>query len=650
MLTLTLNSQVIPIPSDFSMRLTWKSPVVDFEKIPSGYGLGLSIPINEHTSLIFGRSERFTKYRIGNDQKFPGFEVRFGGLLLMAGTLTINGVSKGVYDATLIDQVGVLGEREQERDILEFAEFAEEIAWENSANFSPDTHPYCCFPVKNPEFFKDKGLMDERVKQQLNEETGETEDVTYDCEILRYVFDKTVDSMVNAPNPFGFGIWCKTGDISLAIDRTHKPQIKEYEAGDLTVVSPFFFLNHVIAKALKANSIFMKSNFLDTDADLRTLCIYNNFDMTLNTFDLSFVGGEYEWTANIYDDLFEGRTPPPAGEQTYKSLGKRIVAYKRDYTKPIVPKNHLPKMKLGDLLLSTQNLTNSCFHILPNNTVNVYSRDQIIAGAAIDLDSYFMAPWQLGEKKNAALKFTWEHDKQDLVFGERFTDLSDRISDIKTPVDNWAALQLLIDSVEGEIRFLIQDNVYAEYRWISQTKYDEDTHKEQTTDVLGWQEISIGYQNGWYKYGREEVEEIKTSWSTLSGKYYDVVVAKRGLLAKQQGNMNSWKAPQKAFSPRLMLYNGDNSGSNESFTMALDWEKTDKGILAKFWKLWNPFWANRLPITGEFDLPVNMLRHLIYNICSKYRTREGEFLIEEMSCDIFIDRIGTTEIKGFKVE
>jgi len=650
MLTLTLNSQVIPLPVDFSMRLTWKSPVVDFEKIPSGYGLGLSIPINEHTSLIFGRSERFTKYRSGNDQKFQGFEVRFSGLLLMAGTLTITGVSKGAYDATLIDQVGVLGEKEQERSILEIPEFAEEIEWQNSTNFSPDTHPYCCFPVKNPEFFKDKGLMDERVKQQLNEETGELEDVTYDCEILRYVFDKTVDSKVNAINPYVGGIWAKTGNISLTIDRTHKPQIKEYEAADLTVVSPFFFLNHVIAKALKSNNIFVKTNFLDVDTDLRTLCIYNNFDMTLNTFDVSFIGPGYEWKINIYDDLFEGRTPPPAGEQTVKSMGKRIVSYKRDYTKPILAKNHLPKMKLGDLLLSTQNLTNCCFHFLPNNTVNVFSRDEIIAGTSIDLNSYFLEPWAIGEKKNTALKFIWDHDGQDLVFGERFTDLSDRISDIKTPVDNWDALQLLTGSTEGEIRFLIQDNIYAEYKWISQTTYDQDTHKEQTTDVLGWQEISIGYQNGWFRYGREEVEEIKTAWSTLSGKYYDVVVAKRGLFTKQQGNMNSWLAPQQAFSPRLLLYNGENDGGNESFTLALDWSKAGKGILAKYWKFWNPFWANRLPVTGEFDLPVNMLRHLIYNICSKYRTREGEFLIEEMSCDIFIDRIGITEIKGFKVE
>jgi len=73
MLALTLNGQLIPIPQDFSMRLTWKSPICDFEKIPSSYGLGISLPINEYTRSIFGNPERFTKYRSGNDQKFPGF-------------------------------------------------------------------------------------------------------------------------------------------------------------------------------------------------------------------------------------------------------------------------------------------------------------------------------------------------------------------------------------------------------------------------------------------------------------------------------------------------------------------------------------------------------------------------------------------------
>jgi len=646
MLTLTLNNQVIPLPTDFSMRLTWKSPVCDFEKIPSGYGLGISFPINEYTRQLFGNPQRFTKYRAGNDQKFPGFEVRFGGVLLMAGTLSITSSSKEAYEATLIDQVGVLGEKEQERSILEFPEFAEELEWQNTTNFSPDTHPYCCFPVKNPEFFKDKGLMDERVKQQLNETTNKMEDVNYDCEILRYVFDKTVDSTINALNPFNGGIWDLESNISLTIDRTHKPQIKEYEAGDLTVVSPFFFLNNIIKTALKANDIHLKTNFLDADADLRTLCVYNNFDITNNTFVLEESGVYWQ---NAYLDSFEGRLVP-YGEVQYRSVGQQIVGYARDYASPIMAKNHLPKMKMGDLLLSTQNMLNCCLHFLPNKTVNIYSREDILSDPAIDLDAYFLGDWQIGDKKNVALKFVWKHDDQDQVFGERFTDLSDRISDIKAPVDNWEALKVLTGSVEGEIRFLLQDNVYAEYKWITQSSYDYSTNREQTLDVLGWEEVSIGLQNGWHAYGREEVEEIKTAWSTLSGKYYDVVVARRGLFAKQQGNMNSWLAKHQAFSPRLLLYNGNNTGSNENSNLALDWSKADKGILPKYWKLWNPFWANRLPVTGDFDLPVNILRHLIYNICSKCRTREGEFLIEEMSCDIFIDRIGTTEIKGFKVE
>lgn len=110
------------------------------------------------------------------------------------------------------------------------------------------------------------------------------------------------------------------------------------------------------------------------------------------------------------------------------------------------------------------------------------------------------------------------------------------------------------------------------------------------------------------------------------------------------------EAKLQAFSPRLLIYAGNNQGGNETDTFSLDYEKTGKGILPTFWKYWNPFWANRLEVSGSFDFPVNVLRHLIYNICNKYRTREGEFLIGEMSCDIYVDRIGETEIKGFKVE
>ena len=131
MLTLTLNNNPIPLPVGFSMQLTWKSPVCDFEKIPSGYGLGISIPINEYTRPMFGNPERFAKQRSGSVQKYPGFEIRFSGVLLMAGTLVINNVTgsgtESSYEASLIDQVGILGEKEQERDKIGRASCRERV-------------------------------------------------------------------------------------------------------------------------------------------------------------------------------------------------------------------------------------------------------------------------------------------------------------------------------------------------------------------------------------------------------------------------------------------------------------------------------------------------------------------------------------------
>jgi hypothetical protein len=149
MLTLTLNGNNIPLAAGFSMRLTWKNPACAFDKIPGSFGLGITFPINEYTRALFGFLERFAKYRpstgSGNDicQKFPGFEIRFGGVLLMAGTLTITASNPssdsgadGTYEASLIDQVGVLGELEQQHDLLDIPAFSRELDWVASSTIA----------------------------------------------------------------------------------------------------------------------------------------------------------------------------------------------------------------------------------------------------------------------------------------------------------------------------------------------------------------------------------------------------------------------------------------------------------------------------------------------------------------------------------
>jgi len=647
MLTLTLNNQVIPLPTDFSMRLTWKSPVVDFEKIPSGYGLGMSFPINEYTRQLFGNPERFTKYRAGNDQKFPGFEVRFGGVLLMAGTLSITSSSKDAYEATLIDQVGVLGEKEQERSILEFPEFAEEMAFENKTAYSPDTDPYCLFPFANSNFFKDKGVMIERtVTIPDPDRPGKTKDETYELELMSYLYNKSVQSIINIKDNNGTTKLLES-IISL---RNLQQKNNTYDTGEVSVVTPMFYLNYIISKALKLNGYHLIENKLATDSVLKKLCIYNNYDITAMNFDQTgeIIGIEYK--PEISGDLIWVDTNGnPISSDVKTSISIKLYSYIRWIEGlKVVPKNSLPKMKVGDLLLSTQNLVNICYHFLPNNTINAYSRDEILSGVAIDLNVFFLGTWAIGEKKNVALKFIREHDSNDLLFSEEFQDLSDRRDNILEPVENYSLLLLVANPKESDIRFVKSVNAFYEYKWITNSKTDSQTLDALFYDTFGWEKLSIGLQNGFYMYGRDEVEEIKSNWSSTWG-----INQGFGQMAivRQQGNMNAWKSKTQAFSPRLLIQDADGSkGSNETTELSFEYEKPEIGLFPKFWKLWNPFWANRLPVTGDFDLPVNILRHLIYNICNKYRTREGEFLIEEMSCDIFIDRIGTTEIKGFKVE
>lgn len=182
---------------------------------------------------------------------------------------------------------------------------------------------------------------------------------------------------------------------------------------------------------------------------------------------------------------------------------------------------------------------------------------------------------------------------------------------------------------------------------MTETKVDPQTKEENSRDFLGWTELSIGYQKGWYKYGREKVEEIKTAWAPVFG-VNDTLPPIATI--RQKGNTDVWKDVQIEFAPRLMIQQTGTSGAHESDDFSFEYEKPTIGLFPKYWKNWNRFWANRLPVTAEFDLPVNVLRYVIYNICNKYRTREGEFLIEEMRTTITVNAINASQIKGYKVE
>jgi hypothetical protein len=54
-------------------------------------------------------------------------------------------------------------------------------------------------------------------------------------------------------------------------------------------------------------------------------------------------------------------------------------------------------------------------------------------------------------------------------------------------------------------------------------------------------------------------------------------------------------------------------------------------------------------VEGSFDLPLNVLYHVVNNITGKYRTVHGDFVIETIETEFGSNMIGTTRITGFKI-
>lgn len=615
-LSISINNRTIPLNRDFSMQLTWRSAICSFDKIPSSYALGLSFPINDYTRAIFGSPERFEKHRIPDDNKFTGCEIRFSGTLLIAGTVTITGVSGDVYNASLDDLVGVIGEKELERELHEIDVFDEELAFTKKTNYDPETDPYCLFPVKNAGFFKDRGKIVKRTITETDPYSGESKEIKdSDIELLSFLFRKQpIDSIINARTITGEIF---TTDTTIRLDTND-----EFDA-EVSVVTPFFFLRYILRKMLKVNDFYIENSIIDENEELKKLCLYNNYDITRMFFTTD-------------RDVSTVRYSSP-----YVAAGRRISIYNRTYSSMVInTQNHIPNISIGDFLLGLQNFINIFFDFKQNNKVDIRCREAIITGSSFDLNKFSLGKWEPGEKKNLTLKFISEHDSNDVVFSE-YNDLSDRRNSMKPAVDTWDDLLLIASPQFGDIRFVKDRKIYAEYKWLT-IEYSDKSKNAQYIDAQGWEQISIGFQDGFYQYGNDKTEEIKTPFSTLAGNASLPV-------CNQTGNMNVWKNTVVDFSSRLLFYRGNNFGGNTTDTLSLDWDSST-GLIEKRWKNWARFWANRLPVTGSFSVPVNLLKYIIDNINQKYRTREGEFLIEEMSCEITIDSIGDLEIKGFKVE
>lgn len=628
MIEFRLDNTPLVVGRNTSVKLRWVNPAVKFDEIPSDAGLGIDIGVNVHTKHIFGNPERFEKYNAGNNREFPNFEIRFSGMLLHAGTFIITNADNVNYTGWVRGNVANIGKAEREKYINENERFDTEIPFVNKIAYTPSTDAFCFPKIYNPDFFSKIGAS-LKAKRMIDDpkNPGTEIEEEYDTTALTYWFLKTTNGIINSLDQFHF---INNPDALFKIYNL----IEKVEP-KVNAVVPMFYLNYILEEILKSHHYKIVDNFLKDDPQFHHLCLYNNHDITIN--EPINISQEIMWDAIDFGDYILAGGYEFYGSE-FEAIHRKTLAGVK-----IKAKNHLPKSKLSDFLLGIQNYLNIIFFFKRDNTVNIIDRESILTNSSYSLDQYFIEQWALNEKKNVAIKFSMEHDNDDLIFNELYTDLSDRFEDILGPVVNWEALAAITDPQPGNIRYVMDQNVYAEYGWAVKTLTDPETWEDVSINKLGWEIISIGYQPGFYNYGMDEQEEIKTVFSTLT--------LTAGLKTRQPGSMDYKKFRVSGFSPRLIY----DTLSHYQYKN-LDWNhymegiffNGDFGLIATRYKNWAPFLANRLPVFGKFQLPLNILYYVIDNIFRKYQTRKGEFIIETMETEFKGNRIGPTEIQGYK--
>jgi hypothetical protein len=396
----------------------------------------------------------------------------------------------------------------------------------------------------------------------------------------------------------------------------------------VAVVSPFPFLHWLIDKIFRDNGFYMSDNFLKLDPDLKNLCLYNVFNILKN--DSNYTSEDYtivDWFSNDTRIL------------DFKKISNSTWALQS-----FLLNNLLPNIDFKSLLLSAQNTFNTFFWYNHNRTVQCIDREAILKGPAFNLGKYRVSKWVPGTRKDVCLKFSWNHDNDDTAFTSEFEELDEKRHKFKEPVNTYDDLiSILLPKEEGDIRLVKNENRYYEYGWFKVAALTGES-VEIDKDVLGWRKASIGLQNYYFNDGDREQEEIKSDFSTLR-------MAQEGYpVAYQAGNSKAFAADTEPFSPRLLFYQGNNNGGNESASgKRFDW-KGDAGFVHSRYKLTAPFLAGRLPIKASFSLPPRILHYVLNNIYQKMDDVECQFLIDEINCDPSDQEETLVEISAYKVE
>lgn len=599
MLEFRLNNIPLIIDPGTSVVIVNRNPACFVKSLQNCAALGVTIPVNDHNRAHLDNPERFERYNPTSSRKYTGFEIRWGGALLIAGYLIVK-YEGGKYTGWVQSELGALGEAQQEKFLTEM-DWPTNQAFQHKTTYNDATDDYGILKVHNRNFWEGKGREAE-VNLDYIDSDGEAQKRTESYSVIGSDFRKNYHNKVN--------------NYSLA-------NIQEG-----CVISPYLHLRYVIKESLRMNGFFINRNdmLLDYFLSLQSnLMLYHNFNIV-----------DINWTATFVqfsDWTYTGDQGTPYDRNVI--LDKEWSVDNFNYA------DLLPRKSYKDFLLGLQNSHNYIFYFRTDGYVDIIDRNAIPNTTAIDLNKYFRGAWEIGEQHNVRLKFTPEYDGNDGKFSEESEDLSDRWQDFGEPVADMDELNAIVSPLFGELRLVEDLNKIYEYGW-NVVVSEDVTHVEQQYDVVDWIFVSTGAQP--YIDGTaEKEEEIKTAFSTTHYVYHSDVEGSTIIpLVVQKGNIAKMRSLWTDFTLRLI------PASPLLHRRSLYWGGTN-GLLKKRWEKWARFWKTRLEVSAEFQLPLNMVTHIQNNITNKFRTDKGEFIIEEMETEFGMHQIGTTKIKGYKI-
>lgn len=597
MLTLTINNQPIVLDSNTAIRVIAKNPVCYMDKLVNFGAVNGSLPFCDINRAILGNPGQFDKYSSVGDRKFEDAILAWKGAEIITGILVITKATTS-YQFWLQSDLGAMGEQQQER-------FLTDMPWPENQNFqhreideyNDNDHHYGITKVHNRNFWEGKGR-----------ET--TVDVEYqDTNGVTQFHDETRSA-------FGFAMF-----------ENYQAIVNEYQFNNYLpgcVVSPYLHLRYVIRESLRMNQWIIDRNDMFPSQEiydnsfLKNIKVYNNFNIiqiVAATSSTEVITWDYEGNQMFADD---------AEVVTDRSW----VMGQFDY------KDLLPKKSFKEFLIGIQNDINYIFFFRKHNKVDIIDRNMVLEANPISLEGFQISDWILDGEQNLRLKFVPEYDKDDDKFGSDFKDLSDRWYDFGEPVENRAELKLIAEPKFGELRLLKSTNEILEYGWKVISQENMVKHEDQV-DTLGWEFVSTGFQPFLFGDGDKE-EVINTAFSSLQ------LTKTQIPLTVQRGNIHSMRSLWNNFTLRLL------PGDFVNYSKSLFWEG-ENGLFQNRWKNFAQFWKYRIPVSANFQLPMNMVTHTLENITEPFSTDDGAFLIEELQITFGLHAIGKTEIKGYKI-